>query len=69
MVKTPFPHKFAFPFVVKSCVGLMCYDLGKQVHGHAFKFWPKSNTVIENSLVEMYVKCDSLDDAHRVLRK
>ncbi|WJZ85177.1 hypothetical protein VitviT2T_004728 [Vitis vinifera] len=64
-----FPDKFTFPFVVKSCAGLMCYDLGKQVHGHVFKFGQKSNTVVENSLVEMYVKCDSLDDAHRVFEE
>ena len=64
-----FPDKFTFPFVVKSCAGLMCYDLGKQVHGHVFKFGQKFNTVVENSLVEMYVKCDSLDDAHRVFEE
>ncbi|KAJ9702460.1 hypothetical protein PVL29_004277 [Vitis rotundifolia] len=61
--------KFTFPSVVKSCAGLMCYDLGKQVHGHVFKFGQKSNTVVENSLVEMYVKCDSLGDAHRVFEE
>lgn len=65
--ETPnFPDKFTFPFVIKSCAGLVCYDLGMQVHGHVIKFGPNSNTVIENSLVEMYVKCDSLDDAHRL---
>ncbi|KAJ9702462.1 hypothetical protein PVL29_004279 [Vitis rotundifolia] len=59
----------AYKQILGHSHGLMCYDLGKQVHGHAFKFGPKSNTVIENSLVEMYVKCDSLDDAHRVFEE
>ena len=63
------PDKFTFPFVVKSCAGIMCYDLGKQVHGHVIKFGAKSITVTENSLVEMYVKCDKLDDAHRVFEE
>lgn len=63
-----FPDKFTFPFVVKSCAEITRYDLGNQLHGHVIKFGPKF-TVIENSLVEMYVKCDSLNDAHKVFEE
>ncbi|XP_057504673.1 pentatricopeptide repeat-containing protein At2g20540-like [Actinidia eriantha] len=61
-----FPDKFTYPFVIKACGGLVCVDLGKQVHGHACKFGLKSNTVVENSLLHMYVRCDNLSDAHMV---
>ncbi|KAI8547297.1 hypothetical protein RHMOL_Rhmol07G0183900 [Rhododendron molle] len=54
-----FPGKFTYPFVIKSCGGLLCLDLGKQVHGHGCKFGRKSNTVIENSLLDMYIRTHS----------
>lgn len=64
-----FPDKFTYPFVIKSCGGLLCLDLGKQVHVHACKFGWKSNTVIENSLLDMYIRCDNLSDAHKMFEE
>jgi pentatricopeptide repeat protein len=61
-----FPDRFTFPFVIKSCSGLVCYNLGKQVHAHLCKFGPKSNITMENALIDMYTKCASLLDAHKV---
>ncbi|XAR70901.1 hypothetical protein NMG60_11027939 [Bertholletia excelsa] len=60
-----FPDEFTFPFVIRSCGGLLRLDLGKQVHGHVLKFGLKSNTVIENSLLNMYIKCEDLGGAHK----
>ncbi|CAH8355162.1 unnamed protein product [Eruca vesicaria subsp. sativa] len=60
------PDRFTFPFMFKSCASLgMCY-LGKQVHGHLCKFGPKFHVVTENALIDMYMKFDGLDDAHKV---
>ncbi|XP_052203805.1 pentatricopeptide repeat-containing protein At2g20540 [Diospyros lotus] len=64
-----FPDKFTYPSVIKSCGGLLCLHLGKQVHGHTCKFGFKSNTVIENSLLDMYVKCENLRDAHKLFEE
>ncbi|KAF7148074.1 hypothetical protein RHSIM_Rhsim03G0180000 [Rhododendron simsii] len=64
-----FPDKFTYPFVIKSCGGLLCLDLGNQVHVHACKFGWKSNTVIENSLLDMYIRCDNLSDAHKTFEE
>ncbi|XP_076940759.1 pentatricopeptide repeat-containing protein At2g20540-like [Bidens hawaiensis] len=61
-----FPDNFTYPFVIRSCGGLSCLHLSKQVHGHVFKSGAQSNTVIENSLLDMYVKCDGIDEGHKV---
>ncbi|CAK9164518.1 unnamed protein product [Ilex paraguariensis] len=61
-----FPDRYTYPFVIRSCGGLLCVDLGKQIHGHACKFGLKSSTVIENSLLDMYVKCGTLNDGHKL---
>ncbi|XP_077230627.1 mitochondrial editing factor 21 [Tasmannia lanceolata] len=59
-------NKFTFPFVLKACTGLAYLELGKQIHGHVCKFGTSSNSFVENSLMDMYTKCDDLSDAHRV---
>ncbi|KAF3573959.1 hypothetical protein F2Q69_00063005 [Brassica cretica] len=61
-----FPDRFTFPFVFKSCASLGSCYLGKQVHGHLFKFGPDCQVVTENALIDMYMKFDALDDAHKV---
>ncbi|XP_050227797.1 pentatricopeptide repeat-containing protein At2g20540 [Mercurialis annua] len=60
------PDEFTFPFVVKSCARLVQQNLGKQVHGHYWKFGKKFHLITENALVDMYVKCDNLLDAHKM---
>lgn len=51
-------NEFTYPFVIRSCRGLLCVFLGNQVHGHVCRNGLKSNNVIVNSLLDMYVKCD-----------
>lgn len=60
------PNKFTFPFVVKSCAGLVCVSLGRQVHAHVVKFGFESHSITDNALMDMYVKCDALRDARKV---
>ncbi|KAL3500495.1 hypothetical protein ACH5RR_039588 [Cinchona calisaya] len=61
-----FPDRYTYPFVLRSCGGLLDVSLGKQVHGHVCKNGLKSNNVIENSLLDMYVKFDCMREAHKV---
>lgn len=61
-----FPDKFTFPFVIKSCAGLYCEGLGRQIHAQVCKFGPESHLLIENALMDFYTKCDNLTDAHKV---
>ncbi|XP_042476612.1 pentatricopeptide repeat-containing protein At2g20540 [Macadamia integrifolia] len=66
---TVFPDRFTFPILIKACAGLLLLDLGKQIHGHVFKCGLALNSVIENSLMDMYTKCASMSNAHRVFEK
>lgn len=63
------PDRFTFPFVIKSCGGLLCIELGKQVHGQVCKFGPKSHSIICNGLMDMYIKCDNMRDAQKVFEE
>lgn len=60
------PDRFTYPFVIRSCAGLLNVWTGKQVHGHVCKFGLKGNNMIESSLLDMYVKCDMITEAHKV---
>lgn len=61
-----FPDRFTYPFVIRSCGGLVNVWCGKQVHGHVCKFGLMGHSMIENSLLDMYVKCDAMADARIV---
>ncbi|KAM6546930.1 hypothetical protein CsatB_027666 [Cannabis sativa] len=61
-----FPDRFTFPFVIKSCGGLLCIKLGRQIHGQVCKFGPNSHSIICNGLMDMYIKFDTLRDAQKV---
>ncbi|CAA0810597.1 Pentatricopeptide repeat-containing protein [Striga hermonthica] len=61
-----FPDRFTYPFVIRSCGGLMSVWSGKQIQGHVCKFGLTRNSLIESSLLDMYVKCDQISDAHKL---
>ncbi|XP_071711018.1 pentatricopeptide repeat-containing protein At2g20540 [Rutidosis leptorrhynchoides] len=63
-----FPDHFTFPFVLRSCGLLTCLDLGKQVHGHVMRSGVDLNKVVQNSVLDMYIKCDDggISDARKV---
>ncbi|OVA06335.1 Pentatricopeptide repeat [Macleaya cordata] len=60
---------FVFPVVLKACSGLSELGLGKQVHGLVIKNELVSNIYVGNSLIDMYGKCGSLDNAKKFLDK
>ncbi|KAG5018748.1 hypothetical protein AAZX31_06G076900 [Glycine max] len=64
--KSASPDKFTFPFVIKSCAGLLCRRLGQQVHAHVCKFGPKTHAITENALIDMYTKCGDMSGAYQV---
>ncbi|KAG9444314.1 hypothetical protein H6P81_015654 [Aristolochia fimbriata] len=59
-------NKFTYPFVIKASGGLRHLYLGKLLHGQVCKSGPASNSIIENNLMEMYTKCDALEDAQDI---
>ncbi|CAN1267502.1 Putative pentatricopeptide repeat-containing protein At5g13230, mitochondrial [Linum perenne] len=62
------PNHFTLAAVVKACVGLDAFHLGKSLHGCSLKTRTKydENTVVGNALIDMYAKCGSIKDAHLV---
>ncbi|KAL4559176.1 hypothetical protein LXL04_031310 [Taraxacum kok-saghyz] len=70
MLKDPiFPDNFTYPFVLRSCGALSSLNLAKQVHGHVLKSGVQSNIVIENSILDMYMKCDAITNGHKVFNE
>ncbi|VVB14820.1 unnamed protein product [Arabis nemorensis] len=59
------PNPFTFSIAFKACGNLAHPRVGKQVLGHAFKRGFASNNCVANSVISMFVKCDSLEDARR----
>uniref|UniRef100_A0A7N0RBA6 DYW domain-containing protein n=1 Tax=Kalanchoe fedtschenkoi TaxID=63787 RepID=A0A7N0RBA6_KALFE len=57
------PDPFVCSALLNACAILSAFEQGKQVHVHALKFGFMSDTFAGNSLVNMYAKCGSLDDA------
>jgi len=64
-----FPDKFTFPFVIKSCAGILCHRLGMQVHGLVYKFGADSHCITENALIDMYTKFGDLTNACMVFEE
>ncbi|KAK3207102.1 hypothetical protein Dsin_021148 [Dipteronia sinensis] len=57
------PDSFVCSSLLNACANLSAYEQGKQVHVHLIKFGFMSDTFAGNSLVNMYAKCGSIDDA------
>lgn len=57
------PDPFVCSSLLNACAILSAYEQGKQVHVHCLKFGFMSDIFAGNSLVNMYSKCGSLDDA------
>ncbi|XP_042489682.1 LOW QUALITY PROTEIN: pentatricopeptide repeat-containing protein At3g02330, mitochondrial-like [Macadamia integrifolia] len=55
-----------FAIVLKSCSALEACDLGVQIHCLIIKMGFDCDVVTGSSLVDMYAKCMSLNDSHKV---
>lgn len=58
-----FADRFTYPFVIKACAGLAVLHLGKQLHARVSRSSLMSNSIIQNSLIEMYTRSDDLISA------
>ncbi|XP_028062515.1 pentatricopeptide repeat-containing protein At5g04780, mitochondrial-like isoform X1 [Camellia sinensis] len=59
------PDPFVCSSLLNACANLSAYEQGKQMHVHILKFGFMSDVFAGNSLVNMYAKCGSVDDAGR----
>ncbi|XP_052192035.1 pentatricopeptide repeat-containing protein ELI1, chloroplastic-like [Diospyros lotus] len=60
------PDHFTFPFVLKSCAQLSLLELGKCTHGLSLRVGLEFDMYVGTSLIDMYVKCRDLSDAHKL---
>jgi pentatricopeptide repeat protein len=60
------PDKFTFVQVIKSCAGLGALEDGRFVHKQVIQSGFESDIFVGSSLVDMYAKCGSIEDAWRV---
>nr|GEW06366.1 pentatricopeptide repeat-containing protein At2g13600 [Tanacetum cinerariifolium] len=70
-----FPTHYTFGNLLGACANLADLRLGKQAHTHVvkhgfkFELGPESDIFVGNSLIDMYVKCGSVEDGKQVFIK
>ncbi|GLJ49785.1 hypothetical protein SUGI_1057230 [Cryptomeria japonica] len=60
------PNGVTFVSVLPACANLAALEHGKAVHEDIIKSGFESDTLVGNSLVDMYAKCGSIEDAQIV---
>ncbi len=63
------PDSFTFVGVLNACASLAALEDGRSVHEQITRSGYESVTFVGNSLVDMYAKCGSVEDAWRVFNK
>ncbi|KAL5541555.1 hypothetical protein UlMin_009265 [Ulmus minor] len=63
------PNDFMISSVLSACAGLSGFELGRSVHALAVKACVEGNIFVGSSLVDMYGKCGSINDARRVFNE
>eukprot|EP01018_Ginkgo_biloba_P034366 Gb_06115 [translate_table: standard] len=55
-----------YPHLMHACTEMKALAEGKLIHAHMVNTGSTFNVFLHNRLVNMYVKCGSLDDAHQI---
>ncbi len=63
------PDRFTFVLVIRACAGLGRLDEGRSVHVQIIESGLESQVFVGNSLIAMYAKCGSIEDAWKVFNK
>ncbi|KAK7855447.1 pentatricopeptide repeat-containing protein [Quercus suber] len=64
-----YSRQYTFASVFRACATLATLEHGKQAHGVMIKCQIRENVVVNSALMDMYFKCSSLSDGHRVFDK
>ncbi|CAM6011774.1 unnamed protein product [Sphagnum balticum] len=59
------PDRITFIRVLNACAGLQALEEGRHIHAQIKQSGFESNVYVGSSLVDMYVKCGSMEDAWR----
>uniref|UniRef100_A0A2P2IZ35 DYW domain-containing protein n=1 Tax=Rhizophora mucronata TaxID=61149 RepID=A0A2P2IZ35_RHIMU len=60
------PDGFTFPPVLKACSALPALEVGRWIHGQAFRLGFESDVIVQNGLVAFYAKCGQIARANAV---
>ncbi|XP_057851870.2 pentatricopeptide repeat-containing protein At3g24000, mitochondrial [Cryptomeria japonica] len=60
---------FVFVSVLRGCISHGSIEQGRQVHGYVVKIGLELNVIVGSVLVDMYAKCDSIENACKVFDK
>ncbi|KAH8972307.1 hypothetical protein BDL97_02G188100 [Sphagnum fallax] len=63
------PDSFTFVHVLKACANLQALEEGRCIHTQVIQSGVESNPYVGSSLVNMYAKCGSIEDAWRVFNR
>ncbi len=63
------PNSVTFVGVLNACASMVGLEEGRCVHQQIIEYGCDSNVFVANSLVDMYAKCGSIEDAWRVFNK
>lgn len=60
------PNCFTFTSVIAACANLAVLACGQQVHGGSVQRGLIQNLELANALIDMYAKCGSISDSHKI---
>ncbi|KAH8937689.1 hypothetical protein BDL97_16G041200 [Sphagnum fallax] len=60
------PNRFTFVPVLNACTNLQALEEGRHIHVQIMQSCCESDVYVGTSLVDMYAKCGSIEDAQRV---
>lgn len=63
------PDSITFVSILKACSGMAALDQGKLIHADINKNAFESDVYVGSAVLDMYIKCGSLEDAGRVFAK
>lgn len=60
------PDQYTFASVFRACSAIASLEHGMRAHAVMIKRHIKSNIIVDSALVDMYFKCSSFSDGHKV---
>lgn len=60
------PNSVTICSVLSVCAELAVINLGREIHAHVVRAWMDGNILVGNGLINMYTKCGSFREGHRV---
>jgi pentatricopeptide repeat protein len=63
------PNSVTFVGVLNACASVAALEDGRRVHEQILRSGCESNVFVGSSLINMYVKCGSIEDAWRVFKR